>query len=936
MFIAFPDCFKNRVLDVSPDFWRIQAVKIQFKSSSLLLINSYFPTDPQRNNCDESELLETLGHVRNTLLINSCDKVLWAGDINSDFTRNSSHTRQVQDTLDQLGLIPAWTHFSVDFTASCEMLGQTFTSILDHFFWNSGLDSCVEEAGVLHSPDNRSDHSPIFCVINNSAIDQEVTLTKRCHNPRPSWKRSNQEQKSDYRDLLETQLGSLAVPESLHCSNVHCTDTHHKEALDSFTLEVLEAVQNAAEDTLTISQPGATARARPSRPGWRDEVKSYRDSAFFWHQIWKSCGRPLNTQLHNVMKRSRNQYHYQYKKCKKAEDKIKRSKLLSACMGEGGDLFKELKALRKSAPTVANSIDGVSDNVPGHFGSIYSKLYNSAADAHKLQEVHEHVEELVHVGQADRIAEITPALLKKAVGKLRPGKSDAVYSFSSDCFKCGPDNLFTLLALIIRSCTVHQHVAPPLLLSTLVPLVKDKLGNIHSSKNYRSVAISSILLKIIDWVIILLDGSCLGLSELQFAYQAGCSREMCTWAALETIDYFLKNGSEVFTCATDMTKAFDLTLHSLMFSKMLEAGMTPVLVRLLMFIYANQVANVSWNGEFSETFSVKNGCGQGKVLAGIAYCLYCEELFTILRRRRSGCWVQGYFRGIVGYSDDNWLLAPSLEALQDMISTCEEYARSHNLQFSTDIDPLKCKTKCMAFLHAARPLASMYLCGNPLPWVDKLKHLGSIISNKIDGCQVDISQKRAQYIQKNNSIAQEFLFAHPTSKIELNKIYNSHFSGSNIWNIFSPGARQFESTYNKSVRLMCGLPYQTHRYLVESLVGGQGFRVQLIKKFLGFIKGIKESKKPIMRNLYNLVKSDVRTTTGNNLRNILLMTNLGNIEDLEPSTVSTINYNCTKVEDMWRLKIIKEIMDIQNEKLNCPEGWNNSDLQEILNFACVS
>ena len=153
------------------------------------------------------------------------------------------------------------------------------------FFWNSGLDSCVEDAGVLHSPDNRSDHSPIFCVINNSAIDQEVTLTKRCHNPRPSWKRSNQEQKSDYRDLLETQLGSLTVPESLHCSNVHCTDTHHKEALDSFTLEVLEAVQNAAEDTLTISQPGATARARPSRPGWRDEVKSYRDSAFFWHQI---------------------------------------------------------------------------------------------------------------------------------------------------------------------------------------------------------------------------------------------------------------------------------------------------------------------------------------------------------------------------------------------------------------------------------------------------------------------------------------------------------------------------------------------------------------------------------------------------------------------------------------------------------------------------
>ena len=37
---------------------------------------------------------------------------------------------------------------------------------------------------------------------------------------------------------------------------------------------------------------------------------------------------------------------------------------------------------------------------------------------------------------------------------------------------------------------------------------------------------------------------------------------MCTWAALETIDYFLRNGNNVFTVATDMSKAFDMSLHS--------------------------------------------------------------------------------------------------------------------------------------------------------------------------------------------------------------------------------------------------------------------------------------------------------------------------------------------------------------------------------------
>ena len=478
------------------------------------------------------------------------------------------------------------------------------------------------------------------------------------------------------------------------------------------------------------------------------------------------------------MKKTRNLYHFQYRKCRNAQEKIKRDKLMSACMGEGGDIFKEIKALRKSTQSVATSIDGVTASIPEHFGAIYSQLYNSADDGEKLRAVHARAEAEVNMTHMEHVAKITPDLLRKAASKLKPGKSDPIYSFSSDCFKNGTESLFEHLAAVLKCCTVHSHVSLVLLISTLVPLVKDKLTSINTSKNYRSVAISSILLKLFDWVVIFLDGDSLGLNELQFAYQAGCSTVMCTWAALETIDYFVKHGSDVFTCATDMSKAFDLTLHSLMFSKMLDAGMCPILVRLLIHIYANQEANVRWNGEKSSNFSVRNGCGQGKVLAALAYCLYCEELFDTLRRRHSGCWVGGYYRGIFGYSDDNWVLAPSLSALQDILRTCEEFAASHNLKFSTDPDPVKCKTKCMAFLSKPRALPDMYLCGNPLPWVSSLKHLGTMVTNTIDGCQQDMRQKNARYIDKNCTLDQEFYFAHPSVKLKLNTIYNSHFYGS--------------------------------------------------------------------------------------------------------------------------------------------------------------
>ena len=203
-----------------------------------------------------------------------------------------------------------------------------------------------------------------------------------------------------------------------------------------------------------------------------------------------------------------------------------------------------------------------------------------------------------------------------------------------------------------------------------------------------------------------------------------------------------------------MSKAFDLALHSKMFDKMLEAKLAPIYVRLLVYIYRNQEANVLWDStEKSENFKIRNGTGQGRVLAAIAYCLYVAGLFSLLEKRKSGCWIQGENRGIWGYSDDNWALAPSLSSLQDMITTMEEYALSPNLKFSTDPDPQKCKTICLAFLKKPRVLPCMKLCGNPLPWVDNVKHLGITVTNCIDGCQKeqDIYREALSYY-KNSTL----------------------------------------------------------------------------------------------------------------------------------------------------------------------------------------
>ena len=158
--------------DVSPGHWRVQAAMLKFSTRNILLINSYFPTDPQSPNSDYSDLLETIAVIKRIMDINEYDHVIWTGDINSDFARNTFHTEAVDQALQDLGLQKSWDSFAADYSCTHELLGNTFTSLLDHFFWDFEFSSLVRDSGVLHLPDNNSDHSPVYCIFDASCLLQ--------------------------------------------------------------------------------------------------------------------------------------------------------------------------------------------------------------------------------------------------------------------------------------------------------------------------------------------------------------------------------------------------------------------------------------------------------------------------------------------------------------------------------------------------------------------------------------------------------------------------------------------------------------------------------------------------------------------------------------------------------------------------------------------
>ena len=109
-------------------------------------------------------------------------------------------------------------------------------------------------------------------------------------------------------------------------------------------------------------------------------------------------------------------------------------------------------------------------------------------------------------------------------------------------------------------------------------------------------------------------------------------------------------------------------------------------------------------------------------------------------------------------------------------------------------------------------------------------------------------EKRAQYIAKNNELTQEFHYAHPSTKVLASNIFNGHFYGAPLWDLFSQAFQKLEKTWNTSHRLMLSLPLRTHRYLIGPFIGRPHIINSLWKRFLKITNCISiESKSGTMQ-----------------------------------------------------------------------------------------
>ena len=160
------------------------------------------------------------------------------------------------------------------------------------------------------------------------------------------------------------------------------------------------------------------------------------------------------------------------------------------------DLWSEIRKVRNTTKTVSTCIDGVTGdiNIAELFSNKYNELYNSVR--YEQQSLNDLFVDNKYDIQAYCIDDVNNDMynhthcidvnqIMSAVHKLKPGKSDCIDNMYSDNLKNGTYTLYHMISMLFTSMLIHGVSPGDLLLSTLVPIPKNKRGNQCNSNNYR-------------------------------------------------------------------------------------------------------------------------------------------------------------------------------------------------------------------------------------------------------------------------------------------------------------------------------------------------------------------------------------------------------------------------------------------------------------------
>ena len=181
---------------------------------------------------------------------------------------------------------------------------------------------------------------------------------------------------------------------------------------------------------------------------------------------------------------------------------------------------------------------------------------------------------------------------------------------------------------------------------------------------------------------------------------------------------------------------------------------------------------------------------------------------------------------------------------------------------------------------------------------------------------------------------QEFSFASTWTKIFINRVYNGHHYGAVLWDLYDKETEKTFNAWNVSIRRMLRIDRKTHRFLIEPLSGTRHVKRSIFKAFVSFVEKLQHSPKEVVRNVFQLIKEDCRSTTGSNIRNINLDCAVVQVHPFAKIDIEKKDFFPAPADSGWKVPLIRELINMRDGDCNT-SGWTKEEMDFALEYLCT-
>ena len=218
------------------------------------------------------------------------------------------------------------------------------------------------------------------------------------------------------------------------------------------------------------------------------------------------------------------------------------------------------------------------------------------------------------------------SLISETIKKLACGKSAGPDGVHGESIKFAHPRLYVLLSICFSLCFTHGYMSADMMKTTIVPIIKNKCGNLADSNNYRPIAIPTIVSNLFGSIILYKCEEFLYTCDNQFGFKPKHSTELCINTLKEFIDYYKQRSTSVFVTFLDASKTFDKINYWLLFQKLFDKSFPTFIIKISVFWYTHQKMHVRWGTTTTTPFLVTNNVKQGGILSPMLFNVYIDHL----------------------------------------------------------------------------------------------------------------------------------------------------------------------------------------------------------------------------------------------------------------------------------------------------------------------